>query len=218
MELSKLRFVINETGTISEEEQNYINEVYKTLFSEIYGYDILSKYLSQKENLKNDYVFDNTYINSIDVPKSLSSDNIALLMIYDENDKLIGAGRIKKIEKLSTKNPLVEVFNKLLEKFLKSIDEKCISVPDIAISSECADSKYDIWKLAIQFLESYYMSLGYDRIYVEIPLNSPLLLRADDLGYIEDLADIPVSDKPRTRILNKYLERTKDAEFNSSRK
>jgi len=54
MELSKLRFVINETGTISEEEQNYINEVYKTLFSEIYGYDILSKYLSQKENLKND--------------------------------------------------------------------------------------------------------------------------------------------------------------------
>ena len=113
MELSKLRFVINETGTISEEEQNYINEVYKTLFSEIYGYDILSKYLSQKENLKNDYVFDNTYINSIDVPKSLSSDNIALLMIYDENDKLIGAGRIKKIEKLSTKNPLVEVFNKL---------------------------------------------------------------------------------------------------------
>lgn len=218
MELSKLKFVVNETGNVTEEEKTTILEVYKSLFSEIYGYDILSEYLSQKDSLKNSLVFKDTYVNSIDIMQSINMDNLSLLMVYDENDKLIGAGRLKKIEKLPSKIPLIEIFNRLLEKYLKSADEKCISVPDIAISSEYADSKYDIWKSAIQFLETYCTSLGYDRIYVEIPLNSPFLLRADDLGYTEDPVDIPVTDKPRTRILNKYLERTKDAEFNSSRK
>ena len=219
MELDKLKFVLDKTGNISDEERQVLIDSYKELFIEIYGYDILSEYLKSKSNLKNYPLFQDTFIGAIDVLKSVrENDEIDLLKIYDENNNIVGFGRLKKTYPKRTKNPILFMADKLFEKHLNVTNEHSISVPDVAIASEYQEYRYEIWKRLIAFIEDYVISLGYNKLYIEIPLNSPLLLKADDLGFVESPEDIPVTEKPRTRILNKYLERTKDAEFNSSRK
>ena len=219
MKLDKLKFVVDEIGNISEEEKQLLIESYARLFKEIYGYDIFNEYLKEKSNLKKSPLFQNAFIESIDILKSVSeNENISLIIIYDENNKVVGFGRLKKIKKANSKNPIVEIVYKILEKHLDLQDEKSITIPDIAILEDYNNFKYEIWKKTISFIEMYVSELGYDRLYVEIPLNSPLLLKADDLGFIESPEDIPTIEKPRTRVLNKYLERCKNAELNSCRK
>ena len=218
MEVSKLKFVINETGKLSEEESKVVNDAYRVLFSEIYGYDILGEYLQEKDKYRGQTIYKDTYINSIDVANSISyMQGMLLLMIYDDADKLLGAGRVRRVEKISSKNPIVELFNQLLEKWLKEKDEKCVSVPDIAISSDCEDREA-IWFETVKFLEGYFSSLGYDRMYLEIPCNSSILNNIDSIGYVEDVRDVPYTNKQKTRVVNKQLERLMDEQLNSSRK
>lgn len=212
MNLEKLKFIINEKGTMSTSEKKVLLSSYKELFKEIYGYDILSKYEKNKLKLKNTNVFEDTFINSIDVLKSLKEDeNISLLMVYNENNNIVGFGRIKKIKK----NFGISFFNNLKINSLNISNDKVLCVSDFAIVDKYCEYKYDLWKKSIKFIESVATIQGYDKLYVEIPLNSPLLFRADDLGFAESPEDIPVSIIPRTRILNKFLEGKKDAKFNS---
>lgn len=212
MNLEKLKFIINEKGTMSTSEKKVLLSSYKELFKEIYGYDILSKYEKNKLKLKNANVFEDTFINSIDVLKSLKEDeNISLLMVYNENNNIVGFGRIKKIKK----NFGLSVFNNLKINSLNISNDKVLCVSDFAVVDKYYEYKYDLWKKSIKFVESVATIQGYDKLYVEIPLNSPLLFRADDLGFVESPEDIPVSIMPRTRILNKFLEGKKDAKFNS---
>lgn len=218
MDLEKLKFIITENGDIKEENKESLLTAYKEVFKEIYGYDILTEYEKAKPKLKNEQVFNDTFIKSIDVIKSVKNDkNISLLTIYNEENDVIGFGRLKNVQEVPTSNPLVSIINGLMKKHMHIEEEKCISVPDIAILPKYNENRYEIWKKAISFIETFVTSQGYDKMYVEIPLNSPLLFRADDLGFIEDPEDVPISVKPRTRILNKSLERNKDAEFNNCR-
>lgn len=218
MDLEKLKFVINSDGNITKEEEHELNLCYKEYFKEIYGYDILSDYEKEKKHLKNDLVFQEAFIYSIDVLKSVKEDkNLSLVTIYDNDNNIVGFARLKVIKEREINNPIIKVANNLLEKHLNMTIEKCISIPDIAISNEYNQEKYDIWKKTVEFIESVVTKKGYERLYVEIPLNSPLLFRADNLGFNEAPEDIPISTIPRTRILNKSLERNKDAEFNHCR-
>ncbi len=218
MDLEKLKFIINENGDIKEEYKENLLTAYKEVFKEIYGYDILTEYEKKKSKLKKEQLFNDTFIEAIDVLKSVQNDkNISLLTIYNEDNEIVGFGRLKNIQEVPTSNPLASIINGLMKKHMHIEEEKCISVPDIAILPKYNENKYDIWKKTISFVEAFVASSGYDKLYVEIPLNSPLLFRADALGFTEAPEDVPVSVKPRTRILNKSLERNKDAEFNHSR-
>lgn len=218
MELDKLRFVIDKIGDISKNNEINLLKAYKELFKEIYGYDILSKYEKEKSKIKKSDVFDDAFIKSIDVLKSVKEDdNLSLLMVYDDNNNILGFGRIRKLNEVKESNSIFSAFNSLLEKHLNITNERKVSIPDIAIVPEYSEYKYDIWKKSVSFIENIVTIQGYDRLYIEIPVNSPLLFRADDLGFIEDPADIPISYMPRTRILNKTLERSMDAEFNFNR-
>lgn len=218
MDLEKLKFIINENGDIKEEYKENLLTAYKEVFKEIYGYDILTEYEKKKSKLKKEQLFNDTFIEAIDVLKSVQNDrNISLLTIYNEDNEVIGFGRLKNIQEVPTSNPLASIINELMKKHMHIEEEKCISVSDIAILPKYNENKYDIWKRTISFVETFVTSGGYDKLYVEIPLNSPLLFRADALGFTESPEDVPVSIKPRTRILNKSLERNKDAEFNHCR-
>lgn len=218
MNLEELKFVINNDGNVTKEEEKELLLCYKEYFQEIYGYDILSDYENNKKNLKKSLIFQDAFVNSIDILKSIKEDeNLSLLTVYDNQNNIIGFARIKIIKEREINNPIIKMANNLLEKHLNMTIEKCVSIPDIAISSEYEKEKYEIWMKIVGFVENIVTTQGYDRLYVEIPINSPLLFRADDLGFIESPEDIPISTIPRTRILNKSLERNRDEEFNFSR-
>lgn len=219
MELHNLKFVIEKSGKLTTAEEQTLINCYTELFKEIYGYDILNEYLKEKNKLKNSRLFKDTFIEAIDILKSVRENkNIELVIIYDADGQIIGFSRIKMLENKKSKQPIEYMLDKFLEKHLRFEPEKNVSIPDVAISSEYQKDKYEIWKKLVSFVETYVRNLGFDRLYLEIPINSPLLFKADDLGFIESPEDIPITEKPRTRILNKNLERTKDAEFNNSRK
>ena len=84
---------------------------------------------------------------------------------------------------------------------------------------ENCEEKNEIWRLAVAYVESYLQELGFSKMYVEIPLKNPwLLYRADDLGFVESPEDVVNNEVNRTYLLNKELERTKDAESNIKHK
>lgn len=217
MDLEKLKFAINKDGIVTKDEENMLLLCYQELFKEIYGYDILTKYLQDKEKRKKGLLYQDAFVSSIDVLKSVKENkNLSLVIIYDENNNVVGFARIKEIDYKVSNNPFIAPFEALVDKYLPK--EKCLSIPDIAISKKFINQKNEIWQKTVNLIEQFAISKGFDRLYVEIPLNSTLLLKADDLGFIESPEDIPTSEKPKTMILNKYLERQKNAEFNSRNK
>ena len=208
---SKLKFVIKENVELTEEELQIINSAYRNLFKEIYGYDILGQYLEEKDKLKNAIVYRDAYINAIDIIKSLEINDMNLLLIYNENDLLIGAGRIRVSEKTNI-NKFFNLINRYTQK-----ENNYNSIPDIAVLKEF-DEDGVVFKEAIRFLEDYYASLGFEEIFVELPFSSSFVDVATNMGYVEDIRYITDINRHRTRFLNKDLERTKDEEFNISRK
>lgn len=114
-------------------------------------------------------------------------DDLSILLIYQNDNNLIGGGRIK------------------------IIDNKIIKVVDIAINMSLESDKRDLWKIVISYIENYYRNLNYQKMYIEIPFNEPcLLIRANDLGFIESPEDISILGNNKTYILNKILESKKD--------
>jgi len=173
MKLDNIKLSIS-NKKLTDSEKSILLKAYKELFTNMYGYDIIQDYLSSSSSLKNDY---------LDI-----REDTRLILIYNEDDNLIGGGRIKEI------------------------DNKTIKVLDIAINHSSENEKRNLWKMVISYIEKYYTDLKYKKMYIEIPLNEPcLLIRADDLGFIESPEDISILGNNKTYVLNKMLE-SKDNE------
>lgn len=80
------------------------------------------------------------------------------------------------------------------------------------------DDSRDVWEKGITFAEEYFRDHDFERMFVEIPGKDPVLLgRAYDLGFIESIDAVPKGEF-FTYLVNKELEREKDAKFGSSSK
>lgn len=214
MELNSIKFSISNNTELTEKEQIFLLETYRKLFVKMYGSEVgdsLLKVLEALETkIKTFREFSKIYIRSNNELNNMSknylrsvyalyevqkNEELSLLLIRDENNNLIGAGR------------------------LKVMDEKTASIPDIALGLGTDEEKREIWKMAVAYVERYFKGLGFEKMYIEIPLDDPFLLyRADELGFKEDPEDIVVDEETRTYLFNKTLVKNKDEEFNSSRK
>jgi len=169
MKLKDVRFEVESNQKLNKTEKKYILELYQELFKKMYGSDIICDYFKNLNTNK---------FNLYDVSNLLEED-LSFVLIYKNND-LVGAGRIKKINK------------------------KEISIPDVAISLDEKEQR-NIWKMTISFLEDYLKKLEYTKMYVEVPLKDPfLLIRANELGFKEDPEDIKFNNN-FTYVLNKVL-------------
>ena len=192
MQLSDVHFKIGDSTYLDEKEKEQLLESYRRLFGEIYGFDIYDSLIKLANNNKRVYNklknFSESYFRAQQMLDELPEQtNISLLLIFNGNI-LIGAGRIR------------------------ILDKDTISVPDIAIGFGTEEEKREIWKMAIEFIEEQSISENFKKMYVEVPLNSPcLLIRADDLGFREDPEDVVIDSDTRTYLLNKNLERTRNA-------
>jgi len=199
MELKKIHFKISDGASLDEKDKELLLESYRELFGQIYGFDIydsLIKFTKKNKKMYNRLKeFSENYFKSQEMLEGLTEQHdISLLLIFAENI-LIGAGRIKVL------------------------DEETALVPDIAIGIGSEEEKRDIWKLAIQFIEEYLTEENFKKMYIEVPLTAPwLLMRADSLGFKEDPEDIVMDCETRTYLLNKDLERTRNAESNTINK
>lgn len=204
MELSKVSFEVNKKAYITKEERDFLVEAYRKLFMKIYGCDMLeilssftrTSYTKLFKNKKSLQRYAENQIMALNVIESVENDeNLDLLVIRDDEGKLIGGGRLRRISDTEA------------------------SIPDIAIDGVVSKEQREIWRQAVIFAEEYFRSLGYEKMYVEIPLqDGPLLGRAGQLGFVEDPKDIPTTDATRTYLLNKTLERVQDAKLDSHRK
>ena len=204
MEVNNLKFVVSKNGEIDEIEEKILIEAYRNLFIKMYGADIVDAYLAVTKTTDKDSIakvsnkakkIAENYNKAINVLDSVKRhDDLELLLIFDEEDTLIGGGR------------------------LKTIDDKEASIADIAIGDEYTN-KRDVWKEAVKYVEGYFAELGFSKMYIEIPLDEgPLLVRAGELGFTEDPEDIVRNIGQRTYLLNKYIERVRDFESDISRK
>lgn len=199
MELKKVHFKISDGASLEEKDKELLLESYRELFAQIYGFDIydsLIKFTKKNKKIYNRLKeFSENYFKSQEMFEGLAEQSdISLLLIFAENI-LIGAGRIKVL------------------------DQDTALVPDIAIGIGTEEEKREIWKLALQFIEKHLTDENFKKMYVEVPLSAPwLLMRADSLGFKEDPEDIVMDFETRTYLLNKSLERTKNAESNTINK
>lgn len=204
MELKKVSFEVNKKAYITKEERDFLVEAYRKLFMKIYGCDMLevlanltktssNKWLKRRKGLQK---YAENQIRALDVMDSVENDeNFDLLVIRDEESKLIGGGRLRRISDTEA------------------------SIPDIAIEGVSLKEEREIWRQAVMFAEEYFTSLGYEKMYVEIPIqDGPLLGRAGKLGFVEDPKDMRVTDATRTYLVNKTLGRVQDEELGTARK
>lgn len=188
VDLKGVKFLVKQSCVILE-EQNFFLEAYRCLFAKIYGLDIFDSFLKitdiSSRNCKNLNQVKNESLNynlAKEALKEINSDvNIQMLLIY-LNDDLVGVGRFKKI------------------------DEKVVSIPDLIVMGLTSEMEREIWQKAVSFGEMYFTKQGYEKMYLEIPFQEgPLLIRANELGFCEDVSDI--KDDSKTYLLNKVLER-----------
>lgn len=190
MSLNEVKFVVNRTGELNKDEEELLINTYNNLFIKIFGYDMYESYLKiinsniKKPSNSKLQKFAQNYTKSLNILESVkNNDNFTLLMIYLEN-KLIGFGR------------------------MKVINNKEVSVPDIAIVDDLEDIEKDIWQKALKFVENYFTRLGFHKMYVEVPINDVgKLTKTINLGFKEDPDDIEVSEEANKYVLNKILER-----------
>ena len=203
MEVRKVSFEINKKACITKEEREFLIEAYRKLFIKIYGCDMLEALANLTQTSSNKWLrrkglqkYAENQIRALDVMNSVENDeNFDLLVIRDEESKIIGGGRLRKISDTEA------------------------SVPDITIEGSSVKDEREIWRQAIIFAEEYFTNLGYEKMYVEIPLqDGPLLGRASQMGFFEDPKDMRVTDATRTYLVNKTLERVQDEKLSTSRK
>ena len=202
MKLKKVSFEISKKAYITKEERDFLIEAYRKMYIKIYGFDFLdaflcvtkadsSKFFNERKELKNLGENQNRALQAMDTLEN--NENFELLVIRDEKDNLIGGGRLKKI------------------------NEKEASIPDIVIECDNVKVSRDIWCQAIKFAEEYFVSCGYEKMYIEIALkDGPLLGRANKLGFFEDPNDIRIDGTVKTYLLNKILERKYNEKFDNS--
>ena len=195
--MENLRFEISNDGKLEAEEQDFLINIYRDLFTKIYNTNVFDYFYKRlKVFLSAADYFDiaaENYERAVSAIKSAQQDNIDLLLIYYE-EKLIGGAR------------------------MRMINETEASIPEIALANISEDIKESIWKEVIKFSENYFTDLGFDKMYLEIPLeDEQLLIKALDLGYMEDPEDIVTTSAIKTFLLNKKLERNKEFESDFSR-
>ncbi|MBE6156821.1 MAG: hypothetical protein E7161_03650 [Firmicutes bacterium] len=191
MKLSGLKFVIRTNDELSEKEKDYLIDVYHKLFINIYGNDFVDAFsyvtkTNAKELINETYdvkILATNYNKAKDLLDNLKEDaNSELLLIYINENNLIGSALIKRMDSVNS------------------------IVPYITLDGVDKDLEREIWKKTVSFIEKYLNNLGFQKMYLEIPLKEgPLLIRAKELGFKEDLEDILVEDV-YTYILNKNLE------------
>lgn len=195
----ELKFVINRNGNLPEIVNNYVIDLYRNLFIKIYGLDIYDSFLkvanlkktSSKKVFKE---YAKNYTRAMGVLESVKNDNaIDLLLVYNEDNILVGAGRINKIS------------------------DKEVNIPDIAVDMELENAG-EVWNETVKYLISYLTNLNVEKMYLEIPFSDgALLVKAANLGFEEDPNDIDI-EKSNTYLLNKNLKRINENEFNFGRK
>ena len=204
MGMGSLKFVVSEDVCLKIEEEKVLIESYRQLFIKMYNYDIVDSFIKVTKSDVLDKVKKNKFISklaenysrAIDALEAVrNNDNFLLFLIYNEDNELLGGGRLLKLE------------------------DNEGSVPDIAITDLPLDEMRNIWQNAVLFAESFFQNKGIDKMYLEIPLSEGALLgRASLMGFNESPEDIVTKETTRTYIVNKNLERIKNVESNLSRK
>lgn len=195
MSLNNISFAISKNADLTESEKDFLLEAYRKLFAKMYGQDVFDSFLSVAKRGSSNFKgrknkiadFSENFCRALDALELVKSDDsFELLLIYGAEETLVGAGRLRRISDTEA------------------------SVPDIAIDGVNRELEKEIWKKSVSFAEMHFASQGFEKMYVEVPLQEgPLLVRADELGFKEDPKDIVVSEATRTYFLNKVLERKK---------
>ena len=194
MALTELTFEINKSGLLKETEKEILIEAYRELFIKMYGFDMFDSLIKVIDNSAKE-VFERSeenqqlainYLKAVTAIESVSEDdNLELFLVY-ENDNLIAGGR-------------------LLKK-----DNNTANIIDIAIIKEKIKDEKIICNLIIKKIEEYFINLGFDKMYLEVPLKDIKLLKlASELGFVEDPEDIMVDEEVYAYVINKKLERAK---------
>ena len=113
MKLDNIKLSIS-IKKLTDSEKSILLKAYEELFNNMYGYDIIQDYLSSSSSLKNDYLD--------------TREDTRLILIYNEDDNLIGGGRIKEI------------------------DNNTIKVLDIAINHSSENEKRNLWKMVNSYI------------------------------------------------------------------
>lgn len=192
MDLQDLKFIINKDGKLKEKENAFLLEAYRNLFIKMYGLDIVDAYLNVTHENINEFMKNHpkvkhnakNYEEAKNVLLSIKNTaNLELILIY-LNNKLIGGGRIKKV------------------------NNEDASILDLVICCNTLEIEREIWKRCVSFVEEYLVNKKYKKMYLYIPYKEgPLLYRADDLGFKENPDDINIDEEVFTYLLYKDLER-----------
>lgn len=203
--MENLKYVISEKSAqefLSKDNYEKLLEEYHQTFMKIYGADLVDSFLrvaklstlnrKRREKVKG---YSTNYEQAEKALADVSTDaNLKSLFVYVKDDELIGGGRIKER------------------------DNSEVTVPDLAIFAGDEKLNREVWTKTIEFLEEYYKNRGNTRIYVEIPSGDPVLLGyGANLGFTESTIDGP-NTAYYTYLIEKELERTKDAQFGNHRK
>jgi hypothetical protein len=175
-----LVFAASSFNKLDEDLKEYLFSLYYEYYKKTYGNDPMDVFLKVTKTNINNYIMHikDTTINYKNVIKDLS-DDIIVMLIYDSKLNLIGCSRIKE------KDSDVRVLDIVFDNLGKIIERKN-------------------WVEVVAFLENFYKSRGYNKMYLNIPLkDGPLLVRANELGFKENPDDIEIDAK--TYVLNKLI-------------
>ena len=175
-----LNFTIKTYDELTKRTRDILIESYRKYYESIYGIDAFDAFLKVTKRESN--LFDNKitsikkYSNNYLRALNAIKEDIVLILFYNSEGDLIGSSRV-------IKNRVIDVvFNNLSKK-----------------------EEREYWQEVIKFIEKELKKNKYKKMYIEIPLKEgPLLVRANNLGFIEDPNDIVIG-KEITYTLNKDI-------------
>ena len=174
-----LNFTIKTYDDLDFETKKILVEIYHSYYEGVYGIDAFDAFL-KVTNLKADYYKNkidliNEYTNNYQRALNAFNDDTTLILIYKDNH-LLGASRIIK--------------NRVLDVVFYELNK---------------EEKRRYWQEVIIYIEGFLRKKKFKKMYIEIPLKEgPLLVRANELGFVEDVDDIAGFEEV-TYTLNKDL-------------
>ncbi len=188
---NNLEIVVNQDGFLTEKEFAMLQKKYYELFLRLYGKNLADTFISllpiqDKSKLsafwlkfsKNNY---RATMALEQIKNMVPKDKLSLLMAYQRHN-LVAAAR------------------------LRNLNVKEASIPDAVFLDE--NSKKELWPSILVYAENHCATLGYERLYVEIPFQDyTMLCGCLDEGYQEDREDVVKNLEAKTILLNKKLVR-----------
>lgn len=171
----RYKFVFNKNGIFTSTDKKILINSYQNYFAKIYGNDLVDlflhvanldhKYLKNREILEK---YSDNYKIIEEMFKTIETDKLTeLLCIYDKEYNLVAMGR-------------------LIQK-----NRREIYLKELIFNEEYQDNYRDLWVNFIKDLQIKLARRGYHKLYLEIPFyEGPLLIRANELGYKEDIDNI----------------------------